>query len=142
MPNYQKMYAIAFNAISDALEELDKLNIGAAKERLREAQFHTEKIYISQDEEDPAREGNPPGSKRRKRAPSGGRGPPFRDRTGLLFRLFRFKHRLGAGGKARQALNLAGNDDLHGLAVGDLCHGLQGFQLHHLVVGGGAVQQF
>ncbi len=61
MPNYQKMYAIAFNAISDALEELDKLNIGAAKERLREAQFHTEKIYISQDEEDPAREGEPAG---------------------------------------------------------------------------------
>ena len=35
------MYAIAFNAISDALEELDKLNIGAAKECLKEAQFHT-----------------------------------------------------------------------------------------------------
>ncbi len=31
------MYAIAFNAISDALEELDKLNIGAAKECLKEA---------------------------------------------------------------------------------------------------------
>jgi len=50
------MYAIAFNAISDALEELDKLNIGAAREHLREAQFHTEELYISQDEEDPVRE--------------------------------------------------------------------------------------
>ncbi|WP_325201331.1 hypothetical protein [Oscillibacter sp.] len=56
MPNYQKMYAIAFNAISDALEELDKLNIGAAKEHLKEAQFHTEELYIAQDEEDPASE--------------------------------------------------------------------------------------
>lgn len=46
------MYAIAFNAISDALEELDKLNIGAAKECLKEAQFHTEEIYISQDSPD------------------------------------------------------------------------------------------
>lgn len=48
MSHDQKMYAIAFNAISDALEELDKLNIGAAKECLKEAQFHTEEIYISQ----------------------------------------------------------------------------------------------
>lgn len=51
MPDYQKMYAVAFNAISDALEELDKLNIGTAKECLKEAQFHTEELYISQDEE-------------------------------------------------------------------------------------------
>ena len=52
MPNYQKMYAIAFNAMSDALGDLDKLNIGAAKERIREAQSRTEELYISsQDEE-------------------------------------------------------------------------------------------
>ena len=51
MPDYRKMYAIAFNAISDALEELDKLNIGVAKECLREAQYHTEEIYISQSED-------------------------------------------------------------------------------------------
>lgn len=54
MPNYQKMYAITFNAISDALEELDKLNIGMAKEHLREAQYHTEEIYISEGEEETA----------------------------------------------------------------------------------------
>lgn len=52
MPDYQKMYAIAFNAISDALEELDKLNIGTAKRQLREAQSRTEELYISQDEDD------------------------------------------------------------------------------------------
>jgi len=57
MPDYQKMYAVAFNAISDALEELDKLDIGAAKEYLKEAQFHTEEIYMSQDVESPAQEG-------------------------------------------------------------------------------------
>lgn len=51
MPDYQKMYTIAFNAISDALEELDRLNVGAAKEYLKEVQCHTEEIYISQGEE-------------------------------------------------------------------------------------------
>lgn len=56
MSNYQKMYAVAFNAISDALEELDKLNIGAAKDCLKEAQSRTEEIYISQDGEDGALE--------------------------------------------------------------------------------------
>lgn len=48
MSNYQKMYSVLFNAVSDALKELDKLNIGVAKEYLKEAQFHTEEIYMSQ----------------------------------------------------------------------------------------------
>ena len=61
MPNYQKMYAIAFNAISDALEELDKLNIGMAKDYLKKAQIQTEELYISQDEEKPG-DSNDPGS--------------------------------------------------------------------------------
>ena len=56
MPNYQKMYAIAFNAISDALEELDNLNIGMAKDYLKEAQFHTEEIYMAQNDKEPVRE--------------------------------------------------------------------------------------
>ena len=56
MPNYQKMYTILFNAGSDALRDLEDLNIGLAKKRLREAQALTEEIYISQDEEDPAGE--------------------------------------------------------------------------------------
>ena len=51
------MYAVAFNAIPSALEEVDKLNMGAAKEYLKEAQFHTEEIYMSQDGESPAQEG-------------------------------------------------------------------------------------
>ncbi len=52
MPNYQKMYAIAFNAISDALGELDNLNIGMAKDYLKKAQIQTEELYISQGEEE------------------------------------------------------------------------------------------
>ena len=36
MPDFQKMYLIAAGAIADALDELDKLNAGTAKERLRE----------------------------------------------------------------------------------------------------------
>ena len=52
MPDYQKMYLTAFNAITDALEELDRLNIGRAKARLREAQCRAEDIFVSQDGED------------------------------------------------------------------------------------------
>lgn len=56
MSDYQKMYSVLFNAVSDALKELDKLNIGAAKEYLKEAQFHTEEIYMSQGDGDAAQE--------------------------------------------------------------------------------------
>lgn len=52
MAQYQKMYTAAFNAMSDALEELDRLNIGRAQEILRDAQSRTEELYISQEEED------------------------------------------------------------------------------------------
>lgn len=45
MPNFQKMYLIAAGAIADALDELDKLNIG-------EALYHAEEVYISQGEDD------------------------------------------------------------------------------------------
>lgn len=53
MPNFQKMYLIAAGAIADALDSLDKLNIGTAKERLREALYHEEEVYISQGEDNP-----------------------------------------------------------------------------------------
>lgn len=53
MPDFQKMYLIATGAIADALDDLDKLNIGTAKERLREALYHAEEVYISQGEDDP-----------------------------------------------------------------------------------------
>lgn len=60
MPDYQKMYTILFNAISNGLEELDNLNIGLAKKLFREAQSRTEEIYMSQGEKDPAQEEEPP----------------------------------------------------------------------------------
>ena len=47
MPDYQKMYTTLFNAITDALEEIEKQNIGLAKEQLMAAQQKTEEIYIS-----------------------------------------------------------------------------------------------
>ena len=47
MPDFQKMYLIAAGAMADALDELDKLNAGTAKERLREALYHAEEVYIT-----------------------------------------------------------------------------------------------
>lgn len=52
MAQYQKMYTVMFNAISDALEEIDKLNVGRAQEILRDAQSRTEEIYVSREEEE------------------------------------------------------------------------------------------
>lgn len=46
MPDYQKMYTTLFNAITDALEEMQKQNIGLAQERLIAAQQLAEDIYI------------------------------------------------------------------------------------------------
>ena len=47
MPDYQKMYTTLFNAITDALEEIQKQNIGLAQDRLITAQQQTEDIYIN-----------------------------------------------------------------------------------------------
>ena len=46
MPDYKKMYLTLFNAITDALEEMQKQNIGLAQEQLKAAQQKTEEIYI------------------------------------------------------------------------------------------------
>lgn len=60
MPDYQKMYSILFNAISDGLEELDNLNIGSAKKIFKEAQSRTEELYMSQEETDPGQDQEDP----------------------------------------------------------------------------------
>lgn len=52
MEQYQKMYVTLFNAVTDALNELDKLNIDSAKERLKRAQIQTEEMFMSQGEEE------------------------------------------------------------------------------------------
>ena len=46
MEVYQKMYYLLFNAITDALEQLDAQNYGEAKETLISAQQKAEAIYI------------------------------------------------------------------------------------------------
>ena len=46
MPDYQKMYLLLFNAITDALEEMENQNLGEAAELLRKAQSDAEDVYI------------------------------------------------------------------------------------------------
>ena len=47
MMDYQKMYTTLFNAITDALEQMEKQNFGTAKETLIAAQQQAEEIYMS-----------------------------------------------------------------------------------------------
>ena len=44
---YQKMYTLLFNAITDALKQMEKQNYGTAKETLIAAQQQAEEIYIT-----------------------------------------------------------------------------------------------
>ncbi len=44
--NYEKMYHLPFNAITDALEQMEKQNLGSAKDLLTTAQQKTEEIYM------------------------------------------------------------------------------------------------
>ena len=50
MPDYQKMYTTMFNAAPDALNALERLNIGQAEELLRRAQIDAEKTYLGDEE--------------------------------------------------------------------------------------------
>ncbi len=47
MANYDKMYSLLFNAITDALEKLEKQNLGDAKDILISAQQKEEDLYIT-----------------------------------------------------------------------------------------------
>ncbi len=47
MADYDKMYSLLFNAITDALEKIEKQNLGDAKDILIAAQQKTEEIYMS-----------------------------------------------------------------------------------------------
>ena len=44
--NYEKMYHLLFNAITDALEQMEKQNLGSEKDLLTTAQQKTEEIYM------------------------------------------------------------------------------------------------
>ena len=45
--DYQKMYTLMFNAATDALRAMEKLNLGDARELLICAQQQAEEIYLS-----------------------------------------------------------------------------------------------
>ena len=45
--NYEKLYHLLFNAITDALEQMEKQNYGTAKDVLIAAQQQAEEIYIT-----------------------------------------------------------------------------------------------
>ena len=44
--NYEKMYHLLFNAITDALEQMKKQNLGSARDLLTTAQQKAEEIYM------------------------------------------------------------------------------------------------
>lgn len=44
------MYCLLFNAITDALDEIEAMNYGSARETLRQAQIRSEEIYIDSDD--------------------------------------------------------------------------------------------
>ena len=50
MPNFEKMYYTLFNHITDASEALQKGNIAAALETLKNAQLEAEEMYMEEDE--------------------------------------------------------------------------------------------
>ncbi len=47
MNEYQKPYYIVFNAVTDAVRELEKLNFGKAREILIKAQYDAEEAFVS-----------------------------------------------------------------------------------------------
>ena len=47
MPDYGKLYSLLFNAVTDALDEIERMNFGQAKAVLVAAQQMAEEVYIS-----------------------------------------------------------------------------------------------
>lgn len=50
MVDYQKLYTLLFNAYTDAIEAMDRMNFGAAKDILIHAQQQAEDCYIEETE--------------------------------------------------------------------------------------------
>lgn len=50
MPDYQEMYFHLFNAITDALVQLERQNYGLVAERLKAAQVDGENAYLTEDD--------------------------------------------------------------------------------------------
>ncbi|MBQ3356671.1 MAG: hypothetical protein IJG45_06100 [Oscillospiraceae bacterium] len=49
--HYQKMYYLLFNAITDALHDIEAMNFGSARSALQQAQIKAESIYIDSADE-------------------------------------------------------------------------------------------
>lgn len=49
--NYQKLYALLFNACTDAIRQLDLQNFGTAREILIAAQQYAEELYLCEEDE-------------------------------------------------------------------------------------------
>ena len=46
MENFPKYYTLLFNAVTDAIEDIDQKKYGAARERLVKAQQDAEEAYL------------------------------------------------------------------------------------------------
>ena len=71
MEDYTKLYHLLFNAITDALEQMNAQNFGSAKETLVSAQQKAEDIYITAED---SKRRSPERGKRRNAVPSEERG--------------------------------------------------------------------
>jgi len=49
--NYQKIYAGMFNAVTDAIIQLEQNNYGTAREVLQQAQISAEEAYVNETSE-------------------------------------------------------------------------------------------
>ena len=50
MPDYQKLYTLLFNAVTDTLEDMERMDFGSAKARLIAAQQKAEEAYMEDGE--------------------------------------------------------------------------------------------
>ena len=49
MPDYQKLYTLLFSAVTDALEDMARMNFGRARARLKAAQQAAEEKYMEEE---------------------------------------------------------------------------------------------
>ncbi len=52
MPDYQKLYTTMFNAATDALDALERLDPAGARSILRDAQQRAEELYLDGEDAD------------------------------------------------------------------------------------------
>jgi len=51
---YKAMYSLLFNRITDALEQLEQLNIGEARRILMQAQCDSESLVVETEDKEPS----------------------------------------------------------------------------------------